>query len=242
MTKILIGTSGWSYAGWKGNFYQDDMQSDEFLKAYARFFKTVEINNSFYNLPSEKNVKNWRELTSKSFVFSVKASRYITHNKKLKDPRDSTDKFFQAIKPLKEKVGPVLFQLPPNWKCNAERLEEFLKILPKKYCYTFEFRDRSWLNDEIYQILKKHKTALCLYDYKGYRSPEILTADFVYMRLHGPKKGYQGSYDGRRLNAYASKFKEWKKDGNDVFCYFDNDQKACAPNDAQRLIKFLEKR
>lgn len=122
---------------------------------------------------------------------------------------------------------------------NSKRLKNFIKVLPSGHRYTFEFRDKSWLTEEIYQILKNHNVALCIYDYKGYRSPEKLTADFVYIRLHGPEKAYEGSYDGRRLNAYAKKFKKWKDNGRDVFCYFDNDQKGCAPHDAKNLIRKL---
>ncbi|MCB2427192.1 DUF72 domain-containing protein [Methylophaga pinxianii] len=240
MAKVLIGTSGWSYSQWKDNFYPAEIKSQDYLKHYASVFDTTEINNSFYHLPSEKSLKKWMEVTPSDFVFAIKASRYITHNKKLKDPEESIDNFFEAIKPIKKKSGPILFQLPPNWHANPKRLELFLKTLPDGYQYTFEFRDKDWLNDEIYQLLKQHNAALCFYDFKGFQSPEVITADFIYIRLHGPEKAYQGSYNGHRLNAYAEKIRQWQQQGFDVYCYFDNDQKGCAPQDARQLSDALK--
>ena len=239
MAKVHIGTSGWSYSQWKDNFYPPEIKSADYLKHYASVFDTTEINNSFYHLPKEKSLKKWLEVTPSDFIFAIKASRYITHNKKLKDPEESIDNFFAAIKPIKNKSGPVLFQLPPNWHANAERLKAFLETLPEGYRYTFEFRDQDWLNDEIFQLLEKHNAALCVYDFKGFQSPEIITADFVYIRLHGPEKAYQGSYHGNRLNSYADKIKQWQQDGHDVYCFFDNDDKGCAPKDAQDLLNKL---
>ncbi len=144
------------------------------LTAYADNFETVELNNSFYSLTDIKDINNWLEKTPRQFIFSCKASRYITHMKKLKDPQEGIKNLMNALAPFGKKLGPILFQLPPNWHVNPQRLEEFIKALPKKHQYTFEFRDRSWLCDEIYQLLKAHRVALCFYDYKGYRSPEIL--------------------------------------------------------------------
>lgn len=239
MATIYIGTSGWSYTEWKGSFYPEEMKSEDYLQHYSTVFSATEINNTFYHLPDEGRLKSWMEATPDDFIFAIKASRYITHNKKLKDPEDSTHKFFDAIKPLKDKSGPILFQLPPNWHSNPQRLEEFLKVLPKDYQYTFEFRDKDWLNDTIYEVLKKYNAALCIYDFDGFESPEVITADFVYVRLHGPEKAYQGSYHGNRLNSYADKLRQWQQQGNDVYCFFDNDQKGHAPEDAQQLARSL---
>ena len=239
MAKVHIGTSGWSYSQWKDNFYPAGIKSDDYLKHYSSVFDATEINNSFYHLPSEKSLKKWMEVTPSDFSFAIKASRYITHNKKLKDPEESIDNFFTAIKPIQKKSGPILFQLPPNWHANPERLKEFFQTLPGEYRYTFEFRDKDWLNDEVYQLLKQYNAALCFYDFKGFQSPEVITADFIYVRLHGPEKAYEGSYHGNRLNSYADKFRQWQQEGRDVYCFFDNDQKGCAPEDARQLLTRL---
>lgn len=238
--KIYIGTSGWNYDGWKGNFYPAGVTQKNFLSAYAENFSTSEINTSFYGLPSTQTVKNWKKATPDDFIFAIKASRYITHNKKLKDPKDSVQRFFEAIRPLGDKTGPILFQLPPKWKVNTERLSDFLKIIARrKYRYTFEFRHDSWHCEEVYDLLRKYNAALCLYDLAQFQSPEIVTADFIYIRLHGPSENkYQGSYDTKTLKAWAAKMKDWSKK-KDVYCYFDNDQKGYAPADALRLMKIL---
>ena len=238
MADYFIGTSGWNYKDWVGPFYEEGTKGTDMLSSYAQHFNTTEINNSFYSLPTEKAVKSWVEDTPKDFTFAVKASRYTTHMKKLKDPQKSTDKFFKAIKPLGEKIGPILFQCPPNWNKNTQRLKEFVEAIPDNYRYVFEFRDKSWFEDDIYEVLEDHNISLCFYDMNQYQSPQVITADFVYMRLHGPEKqAYKGSYDGRTLSAFAKDMQQWKKDGKDVYCYFDNDQKSKAPNDAQALLE-----
>ena len=240
--KIHIGTSGWNFGHWVGAFYPADIAGKDMLPAYAKTFHTVELNNSFYGLPDQKSVKTWTSKTPEKFVFSCKASRYITHMKKLKDPQDGINHLFAALKPFGQKLGPILFQLPPNWHVNTQRLEAFLAALPDNHSYTFEFRDHSWLCDKVYEMLQEHAAALCFYDYQGFRSPEIPTADFIYVRLHGPgKKAYEGSYDGRTLARYAQKFLNWAKDGKDIYCYFDNDQNAYAPFNAQNLMKSIER-
>lgn len=237
---IHIGTSGWNFDSWVGEFYEDNVE--DMLPAYANTFGTVELNNSFYSLPDKKNVKDWRSKTPSGFIFSCKASRYITHMKKLKDPEEGVGNLMESLEPFGKKLGPVLFQLPPSWNVNTKRLEAFLKVLPDGHRYTFELRDKSWLCDEVYDLLEDHGVALCFYDYKGHQSPQIPTADFIYMRLHGPKtKAYAGSYDGRTLAGYAKKFLNWAADGKEIYCYFDNDQKSCAPKDAQKLIKSIER-
>ncbi len=240
MGKIYIGTSGWSYDSWEGTLYPEKLKPKDRLPEYCKTFKTSEINNTFYSLPTKSAVKNWYEETPTDFIFAVKASRFITHNKKLKDPKSSFRKFFTAVDKLEDKLGPILFQLPPRFKYNGERLKEFLKALPKGHRYTFEFRDQTWLNDECYETLEQHKASLCVYDIRQFQSPEVATADFMYLRLHGPEaQAYGGSYNLRTLRKYADKIKKWKKHG-DVYVYFDNDQKARAPHDAKRLIDLLK--
>ncbi|MDX1667240.1 MAG: DUF72 domain-containing protein [Saprospiraceae bacterium] len=238
---IHIGTSGWNYDHWKGPFYDETISGDEMLRAYANRFRTVEVNGTFYSLPEPDTVKEWCDTVPEEFTFSVKASRYITHMKKLKDPNEPLANLFEIIEPFGEQVGPVLFQLPPNWNVDTDRLENFLEALPTGYRYTFEFRDRSWHCEEVYELLNEHEAALCFYDLENYRSPEKHTAGFVYLRLHGPnEEAYTGSYPEKELKKFAGKFTGWRDEGRPVYCYFDNDQEGYAPNDALRLIEIMK--
>lgn len=237
---IHVGTSGWHYKHWKGPFYPEDMKAKDFLSYYTEHFSTSEINNSFYKLPEEKTLKTWRDTVPKGFRFSVKASRYITHMKKLKDPEESVERFFDRIDTLEETLGPILFQLPPGWKYNHERLETFLDALPSNRRYTFEFRDESWLNDDTYELLRKAGAALCIYDMEQSVSPKEVTADFVYVRLHGPGAKYEGSYDTQTLSGWAGAFSAWARKGIEIFCYFDNDQAGYATQDAMRLKNMVD--
>ena len=236
---IHIGTSGWHYDHWMATFYPGDMKPKNFLDYYIKHFQTVEINNSFYRLPQKKTFAEWRDSVPKDFLFAVKASRYITHMKKLGDPKKSIKLFFDRVEALGNKLGPILFQLPPRWHCNADRLADFLKALPKKYQYTFEFRDQTWINPEIEKILKKHNSAFCIYDLNYFTSPKTVTADFVYIRLHGPNGAYAGSYSDKQLKEWAKDIKKWHKEGRSVYCYFDNDESGYAPKDALRLRKMV---
>ncbi|MEJ2514288.1 MAG: DUF72 domain-containing protein [Gammaproteobacteria bacterium] len=240
MCTIRIGTSGWSYDHWTGPFYPESLPGDRRLDFYAERFPTVEINNSFYRLPAEKTFKAWRGRVPGGFIFSVKASRYITHMKKLKDPSASLGKLMSRVRLLGHRLGPVLFQLPPSWKFDSGRLQDFLETLDgKPQRYAFEFRDRSWLNDRCYRMLADHGAALCVYHLAGFRSPRKLTADFTYVRLHGPGDAYQGRYDGRTLRGWAQVMSRWASDDVDVYCYFDNDEAGYAPSDALRLAAML---
>ncbi|MCF7870581.1 MAG: DUF72 domain-containing protein [Candidatus Omnitrophica bacterium] len=236
---IHIGTSGWHYKHWKDNFYPKKIKPDQFFNYYLKKFTSVEINNSFYQLPKKSTLQGWNKKAPNNFIFSVKASRYITHVKKLKDPKESVKKFFKAIKPLEKKIGPILFQLPPAWKLNAERLEKFLQVLPKGYKYTFEFRNQQWFDDKIYKLLEKYNAAFCIYDLAGILSPKKVTADFIYIRLHGPGKAYQGDYDKKKLKNWAKNFSRWKKEKKEVFCYFDNDQSGFAAKNALELKNLI---
>ena len=238
---IHIGTSGWHYAHWRGPFYPKALAPNGFLKYYLTIFHTVEINNSFYQLPQEKTLVQWRDAVPEGFVFAAKASRFITHMKKLKDPEKILPAFLDRMKNLENNLGPILFQLPPYWKLNPERLGFFLEKLPKNYRYSFEFRDSSWFQDAIYQALADHGAAFCIYDLDGKLSPREVTADFVYIRLHGPEGPYQGQYSPRALSEWARLFSGWVQQGKEVYCYFDNDEKGYAARDALRLKKMVEK-
>ncbi len=239
--KIHIGTSGWHYKHWKGPFYPKDMQASDFLDYYVKHFDTAEINNSFYNLPEAKTLRQWRDTVPEEFLFSVKASRYITHMKKLKDPKKSLSTLLRRLQSLGDKMGPILFQLPPKWKVNAERLRSFLEMLPEDRKYTFEFRDHSWFEEEVYEALAEHKAAFCIYELAGNISPLEVTADFIYIRLHGPGDAYEGSYPTRTLNKWAKNISGWIKDGKAVYCYFDNDQAGYAAQNALKLQEIVKK-
>jgi uncharacterized protein YecE (DUF72 family) len=236
-----IGTSGWSYSGWLGSFYPQKIKSTLILPYYAQILNSVELNNSFYQIPKEKNIKTWVEITPPHFIFSCKANRYITHFQKLKDSSESVEKLLRAFNNFEEKLGPVLFQFPPWWQIDIPTLKKFINDLPSTYLYTFEFRHKSWFCEELYELLQKNRMALCFYDHKMYRSPEVVTSEFIYIRMHGPQEeAYKGAYEEETLKEYAEKFINWYKKNKIIYCYFDNDEKANAPRDAKRLIQLLK--
>lgn len=237
--RIRIGTSGWSYQHWVGPFYPEGTRSRDFLRLYAEHFDTAELNNTFYNLPKVETLESWRDQTPEDFLFACKGSRYITHMKKLKDPAESTSRFFDALSHLGDKLGPILFQLPPRWGLDTERLEHFLQGLPDGHSYCFEFRNEEWWSDPVYRTLEAHDAAFCVHDLGGLKSPLEATASFVYVRLHGPEGPYQGSYDHATLTDWARQLVEWSRAGRDVYCYFDNDEHGYAARDAARLRVFV---
>jgi len=233
--KIHIGTSGWSYKHWRGNFYPADLKVKEHWTYYRDHFKTVELNNPFYHLPPKQTFVKWKNEADEDFVYAVKASRYITHMKKLKEPAESIANFMDNVAGLEDKLAVILFQLPPGWEINVERLAEFLEKLPHGYRYTFEFRNSTWYDERIYALLKKYNCAFCIYEIAGHISPMAVTADFVYIRLHGPGDKYQGSYNEETLKEWAARCREWSGEGKTVFVYFDNDQEGYAAFNALRL-------
>lgn len=240
MKKIFIGTSGWVYDHWWGNFYPNTLKDEERLIYYSSHFDTVEINNTFYHMPQVKTVENWAAKTPKKFLFSVKASRFITHIKRLNDCANSVQYLYDTLVHLKDKLGPIFFQLPPNFPINLERLDSFLQLLDPKQKHLFEFRNESWFIDETYELLKKYNVGLCIYHLDRFLSPIVVTADFAYLRLHGPKGAYQGLYKKRELAEWAERFLQWQSEGKEVYCYFDNDQRAYAVKNALELKKALE--
>ncbi|MBO9658663.1 MAG: DUF72 domain-containing protein [Chitinophagaceae bacterium] len=239
--EVRIGTSGWHYKHWKNTFYPNELPEKQQFPFYATRFNTVEINNSFYKLPAEDVFRQWRKDSPRDFLFVIKASRFITHMKKLNLDKDGIRLFFSRVKLLKEKLGPILFQLPPRWKFNPERLAHFLSILPSKYRYAFEFRDKSWYRNETYELLRKNDCAFCIYELAGHQSPMEVTASFVYIRLHGPSLSkYQGNYSKQQLTMWKKKCAAWQKEGKDVYMYFDNDQAGYAAFNAATLIDLLK--
>ena len=239
--QIFIGTSGWNYKHWLGPFYPEDLPDKEMLSFYAQHFDTVEINNTFYHLPSFKTLRTWRETVPRKFTFAVKGSRFITHMKKLKAPKTSTKKFFTRAEKLEDKLGPILFQLPPHWGCDPDRLADFLDALPSRHRYVFEFRDQSWHTKKVYDLLKKHNAAFCIYDLAGKESPLEITAAFTYIRLHGPTQAaYAGSYPPQSLKKWARRTKEWGKDLKAVYFYFNNDPTGHAVRNAMKLKALID--
>ncbi len=238
---VHVGTSGWHYKHWLGTWYPEGVRPAEQFAYYKQHFHTVEINNSFYRLPSVECFEAWRKAAPRGFLFAVKASRYITHMRKLMEPERSYEPFMNNVAALKEKLGPILFQLPPRWKINTERLAAFLETLPrpKKRRYAFEFRNPTWYHDEVYALLEEHDCAFCIYELAGHLSPQKVTASFVYVRLHGPGAKYAGSYSDRQLKSWARKIRAHANEGRDVFVYFDNDEAGYAAFNAERLAQLL---
>jgi uncharacterized protein YecE (DUF72 family) len=237
---LHIGTSGWYYNHWQGAFYPRDLPKNRFLDYYAGQFRTVEINNSFYRLPDKGTLRKWRDHTPDDFIFTVKASRYITHMKKLKDPEKPLHTLLDALKGLGNKLGPVLFQLPSKWRLNQERFYDFLEALPAGYRYAFEFRDASWEDEGVLEAMKEIGVSFCIYDLKGRLSPKEITTDFIYVRLHGPREAYKGKYDSKFLSGWAGAFTAWLRQGLEIFCYFDNDEAGYAAADAAKLQEMFE--
>lgn len=234
--RVYVGTSGWQYDSWVDPFYEGEAPS---LASYARRLSTVEINGTFYGLPDTETVREWAESVDAQFAFSVKASRYLTHMKKLKDPAEPLGRLLTALEPLSEKLHVLLVQLPPRWRCNPDRLRAFVRHLPEGLRCAFEFRDPSWYSREVYQILRDENLAFCIYHLQDHHAPREVTADYVYIRLHGAAGKYQGSYAGEQLAGWAGAISSWSRAGKDVYVYFDNDQEAAAPADALRLREMV---
>jgi uncharacterized protein YecE (DUF72 family) len=239
--EIRIGTSGWHYKHWVGGFYPPKMKPSEMFAFYTQHFNTVEINNTFYRLPSEQTVNLWRETSPTTFCFAVKASRFITHMKKLKDPDSSTKKFFSVVADrLETKLGPILFQLPPGWLVNVERLATFLESLPRGYKYVFEFRDESWLTPEVFELLRHHNVALCIHDLSNLKTPVKITSEFTYVRFHGPGRAkYTGSYSHEEVQQWADRIKSWRRNLSAIYVYFNNDVGGWAVKNAIELKTLL---
>ena len=238
--EIRIGTSGYHYQHWRGACYPAGTSASKMLEFYSRYFDTVELNNSFYRLPAKSAFDDWRNSTPPNFIFAVKASRFLTHNKKLKDPDVALQNFLPRIEHLGAKLGPVLFQLPPRWRVNLERLEGLLRVLPRTFRYVFEFRDSTWITPEANEVLKKSRSAFCIYELAGYHSPLTVTTDFAYVRLHGPDRGkYQGTYAEDHLRKWSQQIRNRAKTLKAVYVYFDNDQSGFAARNALTLKQML---
>jgi|SRR6266498_2796638 len=239
----LIGTSGWSYKHWENVFYPREVPAAEHLAFFAQHFSTVEINYSYYQLPPRKTFELWRRKSPAGFVFAVKASRYLTHMKKLKDPEQPLQRLLNNAGGLDDKLGPILFQFPRRWAVNLSRLAEFLSALGGyRACrYTFEFRHQSWLVPEVYALLREHNAALCMPVGWGVPLDVQLTADWAYIRFHGGANSI--AFTDAELRPWAGRIRGWLADGIDSYSYFNNDTledgRAPAIDNAQRLRELV---
>jgi uncharacterized protein YecE (DUF72 family) len=237
---LFIGTSGFYYPDWRGCFYPAKLPAREYLPFYSTRFKSLEVNSTFYRLPLETTLSRWRDITPPGFVFAVKASRFITHIKRLDDPEHTVAPFLDRIRCLGSKLGPVLFQLPSRFPFNGEKLDAFCKVISGDFRYVFEFRDTDWFRQETCDILSHHNMAFCIYDFSGIQSPATVTADFVYLRFHGPLKDpYRGAYPDGFLDEWTEKVRCWIKAVKAIYVYFDNTMEGHAAVDAMKMQLLL---
>lgn len=237
---IRIGTSGWQYRHWKKSFYPEDLRRTDWLGYYAGIFNSVEVNSSFYRLPEAHVIQQWGECTPEGFLFAVKAPRTITHFKKLKNCEQQLDTMMARLEAFGARLGPVLFQLPPRWRCNPRRLADFLAMLPRDGRYAFEFRDPSWHCEEVYAMLGEYRTAFCIYDLDGQMTPLETPGDFVYLRLHGPRSAYTGNYRAQALRTWFGRALGWQRKNKEVYVYFDNDARAYSAKNARRMLAMMQ--
>jgi uncharacterized protein YecE (DUF72 family) len=240
MARIIVGTSGWHYASWREKFFPERLLAKHQLRFYVSQFATAELNGVFYRTPTEQAVRSWKAETGKDFVFAWKASKFITHWKRLSAKCENSIALLESrYRLLGPKGGPVLFQLPPNFREDLDRLRAFVKMLPSEWQVSFEFRHPSWYSKPVFEFLTAHNIALCISDHHDAPAPWKKTADFVYVRGHGPGGRYKGHYSEEALAAWARRIKSWHREGCNVYVYFDNDQKSAAPADALQLKSLL---
>jgi uncharacterized protein YecE (DUF72 family) len=239
--RVRVGCSGWEYQHWRGTFYPPEVPRTRWFEYYATVFDTVEINNTFYRLPEEETFAAWAARAPRGFEYAVKASRYLTHMKKLRDPEEPVERLFSRMQPLRHCLGPVLYQLPPGWKLDPARLEHFLQVLPAGVMHVLEFRDPSWYVPDVLDGLARHGVSLCLHDMRGSATERARVGPIVYVRFHGPSGQYAGGYSHRRLGGWAAWLHGQREHGADVYAYFNNDLGGHAPRDALTLRHFLER-
>jgi uncharacterized protein YecE (DUF72 family) len=241
-TTIRIGCSGWQYSHWRGRFYPADLPNERWLEHYAATFETVELNNSFYRLPEADTFAAWGRRAPDGFLFAVKASRYLTHLKRLREPREPLNRLWSRAERLGEHLGPMLYQLPPRWRPDLDRLGQFVAALPAGRRQAIEFRDASWYRPEVLAILEDGNVALCFHDMHGSATRPEPLGPFVYVRFHGAIGKYRGGYSAQKLSAWATRMVDWADAGRPVFAYFNNDAGANAVRDAARLRDMIARR
>jgi uncharacterized protein YecE (DUF72 family) len=239
---VRIGTSGWEYAHWRGDFYPTDLPKGRWFEHYARHFDTVELNTSFYRLPRAEAFAGWRTKAPSGFTFAVKASRYLTHVKRLSEPEEPLERFWTRARRLGDRFGPVLYQLPPRWLPNEERLAQFLDAIPRDHPQVVEFRDRRWYTPTIYELLERAGVGLCLHDMGGSATAHDRVGPLVYVRFHGSGARYGGRYPDAALVAWAERIASWSAGGCPVWAYFNNDIGGHAVRDAARLRDMVVER
>jgi uncharacterized protein YecE (DUF72 family) len=240
--KYHIGTSGWHYDHWRERFYPRDLRKPKWLEFYSRSFPTVELNNSFYQLPTEKAFATWHDSTPDGFVFAVKVNRFITHIKRLKDSEEPLQRFLDRATLLGGKLGPLLYQLPPGLHRDDERLEAFLALLPAEASHVFEFRHKSWHEQGVFDILRRHNAGFCVFDMPDLTTPLVATADFVYVRFHGSSSMYGGCYTDDELTEWARRITEAAQGTTAVYVYFNNDLEGHAVSNARSLAGKLSEK
>jgi uncharacterized protein YecE (DUF72 family) len=235
---VWVGTSGWVYPHWRGVFYPPHLDQADWFSHYARYFATVEINNTFYRLPRAETFDGWRRQAPSGFRYAVKASRFITHLKKLKDPELPLKEFFARARRLDAALGPVLYQLPPHWGVNLERFAHFLGALPGSVRNAVEFRDPTWFTEEVFQLMERQGVAHVLHDMYPLQVPIRLTTGWVYLRFHGDVR-HAGDYPRGALRIWAERIQGWLEQGMEVYVYFNNDIGGFALKNAQALLALI---
>lgn len=233
--RVRIGCSGWIYRHWRGLFYPETLPVKRWFAHYAESFDTVEINNSFYRLPKPETFDAWREQAPPGFCYAVKANRFLTQAKKLKDCEEPLERMMASFRHLGDRLGPILYQLPPRFKLNLDRLESFLRLVPGATTAVFEFREPSWYSDEVMALLDRHGAGICVHDMPGSVSPRIATGPVAYVRFHGAESKYWGRYPDDRLRDWADWIAAEARGGRPVWAYFNNDPEAQAIDDALTL-------
>ena len=239
-----IGCSGWNYKAWRGVFYPVGLPTAKWLEYYARHFDTVELNNSFYRLPERETFASWERRVPGDFLYAVKASRFLTHMKRLRDPGPPLERLLSRVNALGRRLGPILYQLPANLTRDLDRLRVFLAALPRtmgayRLRHVMEFRHRSWYEDDVLALLEEHDVALCLHDKLGSEIDQRRSGPFVYVRFHGTSGMYRGSYDRAVLDSWAQRLAADAADGRAVFAYFNNDPEAVAVANARMLRQMV---
>lgn len=232
---VRIGCSGWNYRHWRGLFYPEKGAVKHWFAHYAATFDTVEINNTFYRLPKPEVFDAWREQAPAGFHYAVKANRYLTQSKKLKDCEEPIDRMTDAVRHLGGALGPLLYQLPPRFKLNLARLEAFLTLLPEDFTHVFEFRDNSWNCDDVWALLERHGASFCVHDMAELVTPRVATGPIAYVRFHGGQGKYWGRYPDAVLEGWAEWIAGQANGGRAVWAYFNNDIGGAAIEDALTL-------
>ena len=239
MPRFWIGTSGWNYKHWRNRFYPPKMPVSRWFAHYAQHFDTVEINNTFYRLPEPATFDAWEQQAPGGFLYAVKASRFLTPMKKLQDPAEPIERILGRSRKLGSHLGPVLYQLPPRWKKNTERLRSFCSQLPKDLLHVLEIREPSWLADDVYDVLREFRICLCVHDILP-DHPRVVTGPAVYVRFHGTTGKYAGCYSTGALKKWAAWLQKQQAAGHDAYAYFNNDHEAHAIANAITLRKLLQ--